>query len=798
MIRTTNLAPNAIRITHLVSRADNEPRAPDAKPDGNTIDRPWLGHVLLPTRTIPTEEAQLSADEKEGCVRVCTKDGKEVLREARPACTSQHLESRRLVLDIPNLELRLERTRTDRAINLALTIASGEGLYGWGEWSNAFRRERGAIRLKVQNAPAQRQERATCSALPFFLSSRGYGFWLLNSHASTWRIDDKAGTLDITAEGPGADYIVIYGPALRDIIATYTALTGRPPMIPRWAFGLFATGCPQEDQQTVLNRLRQHREHHIPLDALILDYHWEERFHNFHWQSKLFPDPAQFISDLKTVGIKLGLILSPVINRRNRHLQRWALSRLARKVPHGLERADGRALPEYDEARREGYFAHPKSKWWLGEGGMIDFTNPAAATWWNERLRPLYQQGVSFIKNDAGESLPADAHSAIGMDGSEYHNLYGFFYSRALYEGQAALDERRPFVFARSAWVGSQRYPAAGPAGTCGAVSLGNQHPSFAHIRNTMRAGLNLSLLGFAYWTADAFGLDGKTTPELHMRYAQWALFAPVVRCVWRPPGVDGTRLPWSHGTAAEDNLRTYADLRYRLLPYYYTLAWEAHETGLPILRPLLLEFQEDARFADCYDQMLLGDRVLLAPVVKAGATSRRIALPEGFWYDFWMEEAYEGGGEITYAAPLDRLPMLIRGGSILPMGPSLPRIGDDHHFSWLKLHCYPPYPAACLLYDDDGVTRAYQRGEFALTRVGADGDADHTTIRIMPTLGSFPGQLPERAVEIVLHRASKPSEVRVNGQVWDRWTYQAERRCVSISFDCPVRQGTIVQVRAK
>ncbi len=789
MIRTTNLAPNAIRITHSVSHADNEPPALNATPDGKLAERPWLGHVLLPTRNIPAEKAQLVAEEKEGCVCVCTKDGKEVLREARPARTNLHLESRGLELDIPNTELRLEHTRTDHGISLALAIAPGEGFYGWGEWFNAFRRERGTIHLKAQNALATMQDRATYSALPFFLSSRGYGFWLLNSHASTWRINRKAGRLDITAEGPGADYVVIYGPAFREIIATYTALTGRPPLIPRWAFGLFATGYPQEDQQTVVDRLRLHREHHIPLDGLILDYHWEERFHNFHWQSKLFPDPAQFIVDLKTIGIKLGLILTPILNNRNRRLQRFVLNKLAHNVPRGLERTDWRALPEYDEARREGYLAHPKSKWWFGVGGMIDFTNPAAATWWNERLRPLYQQGVSFIKNDAGESLPVDAHSAIGMDGSEYHNLYGFFYSRALYEGQAALDQRRPFVYARSVWVGSQRYPA---------VFLGDQQPTFPHIRNTMRAGLNLSLLGFAYWTADVFGLEGKTTPETHMRYAQWALMAPVARYFWRPPDLDGTRLPWSHGTAAEENFRTYADLRYRLLPYYYALAWEAHETGLPIIRPLLLEFPEDARFADCYDQMLLGDRVLLAPVAEAGATSRKIALPEGFWYDFWAEESYEGGAEITYAAPLERLPMLIRGGSILPMGPSLTRIGDDHRFSWIKLHCYPPYPAACLLYDDDGLTRAYQRGEFALTRVGVDGDADHTTIRIMPALGNYPGQLPQRAIEIVLHRASKPGEVRINGEVWDRWTYQAERRCVSISFDSPVRQGTIVEVRGK
>ncbi len=790
MIRAINLAPNAIRITHSTSLTDNEPPTPNDTPDAVfPPDRAWLCHVLLPTRSIPIEESLLVADEKDGCVAISTRDGKQVLREASPVRTDLRFESRERGFDIANTELRWQHVKTDDAVKLSLALEPDERLYGWGEWFNAFQRHAGKVRLRIENALAHKQSRSTYSALPFFLSTRGYGFWLLNSHASEWIINRKAGRLDITAEGPGADYVVIYGPAFRDIIATHTALTGRPPLIPRWAFGLFATGYPQEDQKTVLDRLRQHREHHIPLDAIILDYHWEERFHNFRWQTKLFPDPTQFISDLKAQGIKLGLILTPILNRRNRRLQRFLLNRFARNIPRGLEREDWRALPEYEQANQEGLLAHPRSRWWFGEGGMIDFANPVASAWWNERLRPLYQQGVSFVKNDAGESLPSNAHSAIGMDGGEYHNLYGFFYGRAIYEGQAALDERRPFIFARSVWVGSQRYPA---------LFLGDQRPTFAHIRSTMRAGLNLSLLGFAYWGADVFGLDGKTTPETHMRYAQWALMTPIARYFWRPPHLDNTRLPWSHGAAAEDNFRTFADLRYRLLPYYYTLAREAHETGMPILRPMILEFQDDTRFADCADQVMLGDRVLLAPVVKPGATSREIALPEGFWYDFWTEEAYEGGNDITYAAPLDRLPMLIRGGSILPMGPSLPRIGDDHHFSWLKLHCYPPYPAACLLYDDDGLTRGYQHGDYALTRVGVDGDIDHTTIRIMPTLGSFAGQLPQRAIEVVLHRAPKPGEVRINGELWERWTYQAERRCVSISFDSPVRQGTVVEVRTK
>jgi len=772
-IRVQHLAPNAVRITHAPAGAAGFPP-----------DRPWLREVLLPAAPVAPEDARLVVDAPEGLVRVCDRAGSVVLAEAgRPVLGWERVLCR-VEVDLPATEVRVDAGRARDGVILSFAIAPGEGFYGLGEWFDAFRRERGTVRLRARDAIAPLQQRATYSAIPCLLSDRGYALFLLNSHESVWRIAPERGRLEVQALGPGADYIVVHGPAWREILSTYTGLTGRPPLLPRWAFGLLVTGYPQEHQGVVLERVHQHRLLRIPLDAVILDYHWEQGFHTMRWRASLFPRPDELLAELKVLGVRLGLILTPFLNRRNRPFQRLLLHALAHNRPAGTLFSDERDLPGYAEARERGYLAHPRARWWFGSGGVVDFTNPAAADWWNGRLRPLYEQGVTFFKNDDGEHLPLQARSALGMDGREYHNLYGFFYGRALYEGMARLDDRRPVVYGRSVWAGSQRYPA---------MFLGDQKPSYKHMRAALRAGLNLGLLGFAHWTADIFGLDGKTTPETHQRCAQWALFCPVARYFWRPAGVDNTRFPWSHNPDVEANFRTYAQLRYRLLPYLYRLAWESYRSGLPPVRPLVLEFPDDARFADMADQFMLGDSLLLAPVLESGAVRRRVLLPAGTWHDFWSGSTFEGGGQIEYDAPLHRLPLLVRGGTVLPMGPELPCIPDDHRFDHLFLHLWPPYPAEGLLYDDDGCSRAYQRGAFSLTRFVAEEDGRRLVVRVAPAAGGFPEQAPSRQVEVIVHRAAAPERVQVGGVDVEGWEHRPADGTVHVPVRCAVDGETVV-----
>lgn len=773
-IRLRWLQDNALRVTHATP---GEEPFPD--------DRPWLADILPPSELRPASP-ELGIEIEAGRLRAIDSQGQEVFVEVRPPRLGLKHSRFDFLFDPTKFELRLGTRRVDNGVRLSLGITPEESFYGWGEQFSAFRRQAGRVKLKIRDAITQLQGRGeSYMAIPFFYSSRGYGFVLLNSHTSHWVVDPKRKTLEIEAEGPEADYILIYGPSFKRILATYTALTGRTPLPPRWAFGLWVTSYPQVSQEQVLAHVEQHRRRRIPLDAVILDYHWEERFHNFRWRRSLFPDPQGLIDRLKALGVRLGLIVTPFVNQRNRPLQKFVLNRIAHNIPLGLERDDERALTEYQQASEQGYLAHPDAKWWFGRGGMIDFSNHQAADWWNALLRPLYEQGVAFFKNDDGEYLPEEARSALGMDGREYHNLYGFYYGRAMYEGMLGLG-RRPLIYARTGWIGSQRYPA---------LFLGDQAPTFECICSTLRAGLNVGLMGFAYWTADVFGLAGKTTPETHMRYAQWALMSPVARYFWRPPEIDDTRFPWSHGAEAEANFRKYTELRYRLLPYFVTLAWEAHQTGLPILRPLMLEFQEDERLAGVEDQALLGARLMICPVVEAGATRRRIRLPQGTWHDFWTRQSWRGPGEIEYPAPLDRLPILVRGGTILPMGPVIQHIPDAHAFEELELHLWPPYPASGVVYEDDGVSLDYLRGGWSLTRVEAREEGRRLLIHIAPAEGRYSEQPRWRRVECVIHRASAPEGVSVNGQIHESWRFDPEARELHLDFVYPIDEATTIQI---
>ncbi len=746
--RTIWLHPNAVRLTA-------------ALPDGTCpADPPWLQDVLLPG--IPVE--------------------------FRPAFSTSEFGNTLSVELIRGGQLALDsRQEKHGAVTIRFSGALEERFFGFGEWFNGFSRRSGHINLTCRESPALLQGRQTYSTIPFFISSRGYAAFLLNSYPARISFYPDRGLKARFVKG-NADLILINAGDYKTLVDVYTQITGRPPLLPRWAFGLWVTSYPQENQQIVEASVRQHRQRKIPLDAVILDYHWEEKFHNFHWRPSLFPDPAGLLARLKSDGIKTGLIFTPFVNCRNDWIKKALLQVLVGNVTPGEFYRDERALDRYAFARDKGYFAHANASWWFGGGGMLDFTCPEACAWWNESLQPLYQQGVSFFKNDDGEYLPSDARTWNGMDGREAHNLYGFYYSRAIYEGMQSLDDRRALIYARSAWAGSQRYPA---------LFLGDQKSSFGDMRRALRAGLNMSLAGFSYWTADTFGLDGKTTLETHMRGVQIGILSPVMRYFLRPPAVDATRFPWAYGEEAEENFKRHLSLRYRLLPYLNTLAWQAYLTGCPIARPMFLEFPGEPSLLDCDDQLMLGSALLAAPVLESGARTRTVRFPAGDWYDFWTGAHYQGPVVCEVPAPLDQLPLFVRGGYFLPLGSDLQFIPDGHKFDPLELHLWPPYSARFDFADEDGCTRAYQRAQASWCSYEIEKQPAGWNFRAQAAKAEILLQEPHRKVALILHGMKQPARVQPQPLV-ESAVYDPQNGQFTLQFTQPLQTNIAIPIQTE
>lgn len=753
-VQVRHLAPGAIVLSH------RPPGAPSFRPE-----RPWFRDVFVRSAEIPAYESRLVASFHEGRARVLHGD-RPILSEAEPVAWGER-----------------------GSFTLQFQWEKGEIWFGGGPRFESFGFRKGEMVLQARESPALMQGRWSYSAIPFFVSSRGFALFLMNSHRATLRIHQERGVVELRVEGPPADYLVIHGNSVKELLSTWTSLTGRPPLPPRWALGLWATAYPQEHQNVAIERIAEHRRQEVPLDVVILDYHWEKRFNDFQWRPSLFPDPARYLAEARRLGVRTGLIFAPFLNRKEVRLQKMLFQLAVRALPPGADK-EPEAVPEiHEKALKSGHLLQPDVRWWFGVGGMIDFTNPEAARNWNRHLRALMDQGVELFKNDDGEYVPPESRCHLGIRGEELHNLYGLYYGRAIFEGMGAWrPERRlrPFIYARSVWAGSQRYPA---------YFLGDQNPTFHHLRATLRAGLNMSLCGFSWWTADIFGLFGKTSPETHARYAAWGLFCPIARYFWRPPSVDGTRFPWSHGERNERAFRELVELRYRLLPYFQCLAHEAAERGWPVLRPLFFEWPEQERAWAVDDQFMLGDALLFAPVVREGERARTLWLPPGSWYDLFTGDRHEGDRELRVEAPVGSLPIFAREGAILPMGPLLQHIPDEHRFAEISLHLWPPFEGVRTFYDDDGRTRDWVEGAMTRTELRCRSEGRWVRIEIGAIEGSFPESVAERTWEILVHAVAHPLEVRWMGEpvAWERASFNEPLR---VRVRAQVAQGGILELR--
>ncbi|MDY7079920.1 MAG: glycoside hydrolase family 31 protein [Chloroflexota bacterium] len=586
-------------------------------------------------------------------------------------------------------------------------IQPDEHFYGLGE--RTFGLDRRGHRYGMWNTDPQTYQLAQdpihmCMPVLLGLHSQGrqgYGIFFDNTFRGQFDlgVTDPA-VASFGAEGGELCYYFIYGPALTTVGERYTELTGRMRLPPRWMLGYHQCRWSYYPEPRVRKLATDFRQvHHVPCDCIHLDIHYMEGYRCFTWDSERFPDPAGLIADLHEQGFKVIVIIDPGIKADHNY---WVCK-------SGLEQDVFCKYPD-DETLFEGPV-------WPGGCYFPDFTNPRVRAWWGNLYKALTDVGVDGFWNDMNEPVvfgPLGTtfpdfvrHDLEGSDGDhvEAHNVYGMQMARATVEGLTRLrPDERPVCITRSGWAGVQRYAMGW---------TGDNESNWGSMWLTMPMLMNLGLCGLAHTGPDIGGFSGFATGELFTRWLQMGIFLPFLRAHTHIHSPD--QEPWSWGEPYLSIVRRFIELRYQLLPYLYTTFWQCAQTGLPIVRPLLLVFQEDAATHALDDQFLCGDAFLVAPVIEEGATCRSVYLPVGVWYDFWTEESFDGPARVEVEAPLERLPLFVRSGSVVPTGPPMQYVGE-RSVKALTLHVYPG-DGEGQLYEDDGRTQAFQDGNYRLTR---------------------------------------------------------------------------------
>jgi alpha-glucosidase (family GH31 glycosyl hydrolase) len=550
--------------------------------------------------------------------------------------------------------------------------------------------------------------------IPLLVSSRGWALFFDSAADATVAVgrSDDGVRIDYTAAAGGLTWYVLVAPDLRGLMGEVAELLGRAPLPPRWALGFLQSTRHFHDTDELRRLPRTLREKRIPCDALIFlstygeALGWNRGVGHLEWQPTLWPDPAALLAEMRAQRFEVITHEYPVLHEES-PLSPDAEAR-GYLLTTGYERGTG-GVANYRQGQRH-----------------IDFSNPAARAWWWGAHQDLVRLGVGAWWLDGGEGPPETATLAGGT-GTELHNIYDRLRHRAFAEGEAATrPDQRAFLLCRSGAAGMQRFGSS--------TWSGDVNNDFPTLEAQVPLGLNTGLSGVPYWGTDVGGFFHPVpeTPELYARWFQMGAFSPIFRShgwVWRE------HVPWAHGPEVEAICRTYVELRYRLLPYTYTLAWQAHTLGLPLMRPLVLNYPDDPRAWQLDHEYLWGDDLLVAPVTREGATAWPVYLPSGAWYDFWTGERHEGPGGITVAAPLDRLPLFVRAGAILPLGPVVQHTGE-RPLDEVTLHIYPEGTSRFELYEDDGRTNAYRRGAYALTPITCTEKPGRITVRVDPPTG--------------------------------------------------------------
>lgn len=528
---------------------------------------------------------------------------------------------------------------TETYMRQQLTMGVGELIYGLGERFTAFTKNGQSVAIWNEDGGTSTYQ--SYKNIPFYISNKGYGVFV--NHPE--KVEFEIGTEQVTktafsVEGGYLDYYLFNGPSMKEVLERYTDLTGKPSLPAPWTFGLWLSTSftTNYDEETVMSFVDGMLDRGIPLRTFHFDCFWMKEFHwtDFVWDSRVFPDPKGMLSRIKAKGLNICVWINPYIAQES-------------------------CL--FAEGMEKGYFVKRTNgdvwQWDMWQPGMalVDFTNPEACAWYQEKLAGLLDMGVDCFKTDFGERIPVDGIEYFDhSDAKKMHNYYTYLYNKTVYD---ILEKKRgkgeAVLFARSATVGGQKFPVHW-GGDCWS--------DYESMEESLRGGLSLLMSGFGFWAHDIGGFESTSTPDVYKRWVAFGLLSSHSRL----HGSTSYRVPWAYDEEAVDVVRFFTRLKARLMPYLYKTAIQANKTGVPTMRSMVLEFTEDRTCHYVDKQYMLGDSLLVAPIFNEESLADYY-LPAGRWTDFFTGEVKEGGRWIQEKHGYLSVPLLVKENSIVAIG---------------------------------------------------------------------------------------------------------------------------------
>lgn len=518
-----------------------------------------------------------------------------------------------------------------------LSLSVGELIYGTGERFTSFIKNGQSVDIWNEDGGTSTEQ--SYKNIPFYVTNKGYGVFVNHPEKVSFEFaSESVKKVRFSVPGEKLDYFFIDGPDIKSVLSKYTLLTGRPPLPKAWTYGLWLSTSftTNYDEKTVMSFIDGMLDRDIPMKVFHFDCFWMKDFHwsNFIWDERVFPDPKGMLKRIKDKGLKVCVWINPYIAQESEM---------------------------FDEGVKNEYFVKRKNgdtwQWDMWQPGMalVDFTNPDACKWYQSKLKNLLDMGVDCFKTDFGERIPTEVKYFDNSDPFKMHNYYTYLYNKCVHDLLVKERNGDAILFARSATVGGQKFPVHW-GGDCWS--------DYESMAESLRGGLSLTMSGFAYWSHDIGGFESTSTPDIYKRWAAFGLLSTHSRL----HGSSSYRVPWVYDEESVDVVRFFTKLKAKLMPYIYGMSAKASLTGIPAMRSMVTEFMDDLTCGNIDKQYMLGDNLLVAPILNEEGMGQ-FYLPIGKWTNFFTNEVHDGLKWVNEKHGYLSIPLYVRPNSVIPVG---------------------------------------------------------------------------------------------------------------------------------